>query len=76
TLIVLAGLAQLAVSAGAPVARGELLGLLGGRNLEVEEYVMLPDADAGAGALETLYIEVRHGGGPVDPAPWFAGENG
>jgi septal ring factor EnvC (AmiA/AmiB activator) len=76
TLVVLAGLAQLAVSAGMPVARGDLLGLLGGRNLEVEEYVMLPDADAGAGALETLYIEVRHGGGPVDPEPWFADENG
>ncbi len=76
SLVVLAGLAQLAVSAGTPVARGDLLGLLGGRNLEVEEYVMLPDAEAGAGALETLYIEVRHGGGPVDPEPWFADENG
>lgn len=32
-----------------------------------------PDAQAaGATAPETLYIEVRQGGSPVDPAEWFA----
>ena len=55
-----------------PVRRGEPLGLLGGRPLGVEEYVMLPSADTGAGGGETLYIEVRHGRGPVDPEPLFA----
>lgn len=76
TVVVLAGLAQTNVRAGEPVARGALLGLLGGRTLEAEEYVMLPVAEAGAGAAETLYIEIRHGRGPVDPAPWFGGGNG
>ena len=75
-VVVLAGLAQLNVVTGAAVGQGDLLGLLGGRNLTVEEYVMLPHAETGAGALETLYIEVRHGRGPVDPEPWFGDENG
>jgi murein DD-endopeptidase MepM/ murein hydrolase activator NlpD len=73
TLVALAGLARLGTATGAEVERGELLGVLGGRNLAVEEYVMLPHAETGAGALETLYIEVRHGRGPVDPEPLFGG---
>lgn len=76
TLVVLAGLAKLNVVTGAEVERGELLGQLGGRALGVEEYVMLPHAETGAGALETIYIEIRHGRGPVDPEPWFGAENG
>lgn len=74
TMLVLAGLANLEVRTGEAVRRGDLLGLLGGRALDVEEYVMLPEADTGAGGGETLYIEVRHGRGPVDPEPLFAGE--
>jgi murein hydrolase activator len=72
TMVVLAGLARLQVPAGAAVRRGEPLGLLGGRPLGVEEYVMLPQSDTGAGGGETLYIEVRQGRGPVDPEPLFA----
>ena len=72
TMVVLAGLAQLRARAGATVERGEPLGLLGGRPLGVEEYVMLPQSDTGAGGGETLYIEVRQGQGPVDPQPLFA----
>jgi septal ring factor EnvC (AmiA/AmiB activator) len=72
TMVVLAGLAQLQARAGAPVRRGEIVGLLGGRPLDVEEYVMLPQAETGAGGGETLYIEVRQGRGPVDPVPLFA----
>lgn len=34
------------------------------------------DVEAGSGAEETLYVEIRHGRGPVDPGPLFAGENG
>ncbi len=76
TMVVLAGLGRLKVSTGSEVKRGDLIGLLGGRALDVEEYVMQVPADTGAGQRETLYIEVRHGRGPVDPEPLFAGENG
>lgn len=75
-LLVLAGVAELNVATGTEVARGDLLGRLGGRTLGVEEYVMLPHAETGAGALETLYIEIRQGRGPVDPEPWFDGGSG
>jgi septal ring factor EnvC (AmiA/AmiB activator) len=75
TMVVLAGLAQLQARTGAAVRRGELLGLLGGRPPEVEEYVM-PESGTGAASGETLYIEVRRGRGPVDPEPLFAGDNG
>ncbi|MFO1141946.1 MAG: peptidoglycan DD-metalloendopeptidase family protein [Amaricoccus sp.] len=76
TMVVLAGLGRLRVSTGATVRRGDLLGLLGGRALDVEEYVMQAPTDTGAANRETLYIEIRHGRGPVDPEPLFAGENG
>lgn len=76
TMVVLAGLARLQVESGSVVRRGDLLGLMGGRPPDVEEYVMQPDAADGSGALETLYIEVRRGDGPVDPEPLFSGQNG
>jgi septal ring factor EnvC (AmiA/AmiB activator) len=72
TMVVLAGLAQLRVRTGTTVAAGELLGLLGGRAPDVDQHVM-PGQDTGAGAGETLYIEVRDAKGPVDPEPLFAG---
>lgn len=73
TMLVLAGLSRVRVRTGDSVHRGEFLGLLGGRALDVEEYVMLPTADTGAGGGETLYIELRRGQGPVDPEPLFGG---
>lgn len=76
TMVILAGLARLQVRTGATVARGDLVGLMGGRPPDVEEYVMAPEAETGAGVGETLYIEVRHGKGPVDPEPLFVGQNG
>lgn len=74
TMVVLAGLSRTRVHAGMTVHRGEPLGLLGGRPLGVEEYVMLLAAETGAGGGETLYIEVRHGQGPVDPQPLFSAQ--
>jgi septal ring factor EnvC (AmiA/AmiB activator) len=76
TMVVLAGLDRLLVRTGATVGRGDILGLLGGRHPDVEEYVMTPEAEPGSGPNETLYIEVRQGRGPVDPEPLFAGKNG
>lgn len=72
TMVVLAGLAHVQARTGAAVKRGDPLGMLGGRPLDVEEYVMLPLAETGAGGGETLYIEVRRGQGAIDPEPLFA----
>jgi septal ring factor EnvC (AmiA/AmiB activator) len=72
TMLVLAGIAQLQVRTGDTVDRGDLIGLLGGRPPDVEETVMA-ESGTGAGLSETLYIEVRHGRGTVDPEPLFDG---
>lgn len=74
--IVLAGLATLAVETGARVDAGALLGLLGGRALDAQEFLMAGSPGNDETPSETLYIELRHGRGPVDPAPWFQGRNG
>jgi septal ring factor EnvC (AmiA/AmiB activator) len=76
TMVVLAGLAQLQVGTGAMVRRGELLGLMGGGSPPGLEESVIPDPESGAGPGETLYIEIRQGRGPVDPAPLFDGDNG
>jgi septal ring factor EnvC (AmiA/AmiB activator) len=75
TMLVLAGLSQIHVRTGASIRRGELLGLMGGQSPDVEESVT-PGGDTGTGPGETLYIEIRQGRGPVDPAPLFRGDNG
>jgi septal ring factor EnvC (AmiA/AmiB activator) len=72
-LIVLAGLATLEARDGARVRAGELLGLLGGRPIGSQEFLMLADAGNDETPTETLYIELWHGAGAVDPAPWFNG---
>ena len=78
TMVVLAGpRAAAGADRRSAVTRGELLGLMGGRPPDVEEYVMSARGrDWRAAAAETLYIEVRHGKGPVDPEPLFVGQNG
>jgi septal ring factor EnvC (AmiA/AmiB activator) len=75
-LIVLAGLSTLAVQTDGVVESGALLGLLGGRPLDAQEFLMTAEPGNEETRAETLYIELRHGRGPVDPAPWFQGRNG
>jgi murein hydrolase activator len=76
TLIVIAGMQQLYVVTGARVEAGAPLGMLGGRDLDVEEYLMLPSDGNSTIGSETLYMELRRERQPVDPAPWFAALNG
>jgi murein hydrolase activator len=76
TLIVIAGMQRLYVVTGARVEAGAPLGMLGGRDLDVEEYLMLPSDGNSTIGSETLYMELRRERQPVDPAPWFAALNG
>lgn len=69
TLFVIAGLAQAWGDAGEVLPAGAPLGLLGG---EAHAILSEPPLAAGAGLSETLYLEVREGDRPVDPATWFA----
>jgi murein hydrolase activator len=74
--VILANLADLIVRTGDAVSRGAPLGILGGRSPGVEEYVRLTEEETGSGLREALYIEVRDGGGPIDPVSWLDGKNG
>lgn len=70
-LLVLAGLETVYGEVGEVVGAGAPLGLMGGAE---EETSLLPSAEEGGGAreTETLYLELRQGATPVDPAEWFA----
>jgi septal ring factor EnvC (AmiA/AmiB activator) len=71
-LLVLAGLGALYVGAGGLVSSGTAVGLMpGGAEAPDEELLASPSQGSGGGLTETLYIEVRETGAPVDPAEWF-----
>lgn len=71
-LLVLAGLGTLYVTPGTIVASGGALGLMpGDLGADSEELIVASTQGGGAGLSETLYIEMREGGVPVDPSLWF-----
>lgn len=75
-LIVLAGLDQVYVDLGQILEQGEPVGLLGGSQPAAEEFLIEASQGGGTFDQETLYIEVREDGTPIDPAKWFAfGDN-
>jgi septal ring factor EnvC (AmiA/AmiB activator) len=72
TLLVFAGLGEVYTRPGEIVTALHPLGLM--RGAQPEPGASPRDAVAGGGALrpETLYVEVREAGRPIDPATWFA----
>ncbi len=70
-LMVLAGLDIVYGDVGEVVPEGAALGMMGGQDPQVDQF--LDGARQGVGGLtETLYLELREGTEPVDPAEWFA----
>ncbi|WP_179378069.1 murein hydrolase activator EnvC family protein [Jannaschia marina] len=72
TLLVFAGLSEVYARQGEILRAGAPLGLMGGASPEGAENLRDSVTDGGASRPETLYIEVRQGGTPTDPATWFA----
>jgi murein hydrolase activator len=71
-LLVVAGLGDLFVEAGQLLPGDAPLGLMPGPEGAGDDLI-LPVAEAGGRFFpETLYVEIREGGRPVDPAAWFA----
>lgn len=64
--IVLAGMERISVSLGQSVMAGEPVGTMG--ETRVASIAALGDGEA----APELYVEIRKGGKPVDPAPWWA----
>lgn len=76
-LIVLAGLGQLYGGVGEVLAQGAPVGLMGGADFadaadDDQAFLIAAEEGTGAERTETLYIELRHDGTPVDPTNWFA----
>ncbi len=73
-LIVIAGLADAFGEAGQVVPAGAPIGIMGG-DLPAVDAILTESAEGvRPPRSETLYLEVRDGQGPVDPATWFAAE--
>ena len=73
-LVVFAGLAEVFGETGQVLPEGTPIGLMGGVAPEVDAILTETAQGSGAQRSETLYIEVRDGQSPVDPATWFAVE--
>jgi murein hydrolase activator len=71
-LFVLAGMAEVFGDAGQVVPEGTPLGLMGGEMPGVDAILSETAQGGGAARSETLYLEVRDGQVPVNPADWFA----
>lgn len=73
-LIVIAGLTEAFGEAGQVVPQGAPIGMMGGDLPAVDAILTESATGVGVPRSETLYLEVRDGQGPVDPATWFAVE--
>jgi septal ring factor EnvC (AmiA/AmiB activator) len=71
-LLIVAGLGEVFVEAGQLVTDDAPLGLMPGPEGVGEDLILPATAGGGANLSETLYLELREGGRPVDPAEWFA----
>ncbi|GHE96953.1 peptidase M23 [Aliiroseovarius zhejiangensis] len=72
-LMVLAGLGQLFGEVGEVLPKDAPIGLMGGASASGDQaFLIAAEEGTGAVASETLYIELRENGTPVDPGDWFA----
>ncbi|MBL4768606.1 MAG: peptidoglycan DD-metalloendopeptidase family protein [Rhodobacteraceae bacterium] len=70
-LFVLSGLQDVFGEAGQVIPAGAPIGLMGGSAPESGAILSISGDGTGGGRSESLYIEVREGGSPVDPETWF-----
>lgn len=70
-LIVLSGMNQIYGQAGDIVAKGDPIGLMSGKELELGDLLVEVSQASATLAQETLYIEIRKNGKPIDPLDWF-----
>ncbi|WP_371155725.1 murein hydrolase activator EnvC [Jannaschia sp. 2305UL9-9] len=73
-MMIFAGIAEIYVEIGDVVVAGAPLGLMGGTQPTTVDFLRDSAAGGGTSRTETLYVEVREAGRPVDPIAWFAEE--
>ncbi|MCB5199147.1 peptidoglycan DD-metalloendopeptidase family protein [Loktanella sp. TSTF-M6] len=75
-MFVIGGLAEVYTQVGEILPAGAPIGLLGGDAPAIDDILNETDRSGGPAASETLYLEVRDGQSPVNPATWFALDRG
>ena len=70
-LFVIAGLEEVFGEAGQVIPQGSPIGLLGGDAPNTNGNLTGNGSNEGGVATQTLYLEVRDGQSPVNPADWF-----
>ena len=70
-MFVFSGLDDVYGETGQVIPAGSPVGLMGGEVPQVNAILSLTGDGTGTDRSETLYIEVREGGSPVDPETWF-----
>ncbi len=71
-LLILAGLDTVYGEVGEVLAPGAALGLMGGADARAGgDFSDLAENGGGVQGTQTLYMELRQGADPVDPAEWF-----
>lgn len=71
-LVILAGLGTIYGDVGDVLGQGQALGLMGGAEAGAADILADHENEGGAGATETLYLEIRQKAEPQDPLIWFA----
>lgn len=71
TMFVFSGLDKVYGDTGQVIPAGTPVGLMGGKVPEIGAILSISSDASGTDRSETLYIEVREGGSPVDPETWF-----
>lgn len=71
-LLILAGLSEVYGEVGEVVAGGAALGLMGGVEPGLADFLVPVEEGGGMRDSETLYLELRQGADPVSPIDWFA----
>lgn len=71
-LIILAGLGETFGEVGEVLDQGAPIGLMGGLTPNSDAFLITAAKGGGGNQQESLYIELRQGDEPVDPATWFA----
>jgi septal ring factor EnvC (AmiA/AmiB activator) len=70
-LLVMAGVGAVFVEAGQLVPGDTPLGLMPGAEGGADDLILRAEEAGGAVLSQSLYVELREGGQPVDPADWF-----
>ncbi|MDA8746838.1 peptidoglycan DD-metalloendopeptidase family protein [Litoreibacter sp.] len=70
-LLILAGLGQPLVKDGQIIASGEAIAMMGGNTLNADAFLINASKGGSGNRQESLYIELRQGNAPINPAEWF-----